>query len=167
MRNDGSSLRRQAFRLLRRILVPLRLASCDAGGTERVGGLDLVRTAFSPAKSRFGSPVSLRSFWDNHTSPAVWIAVTGFVAVLINFGGSRVYGETEFWFASIKMVTILGLIILGIVLTAGGGPSGEVIGGKYWQNPGPFVQYLGIAGAKGRFLGFFTVLLQSAYSYSA
>ncbi|BGP00891.1 hypothetical protein NBRC10513v2_001015 [Rhodotorula toruloides] len=107
----------------------------------------------------------LISFWDNHTSPAVWIAVTGFVAVLINFGGSRVYGETEFWFASIKMVTILGLIILGIVLTAGGGPSGEVIGGKYWQNPGPLVQYLGIEGAKGRFLGFFTVLLQSAYSY--
>lgn len=33
-----------------------------------------------------------------------------------------VYGEAEFWFCSIKIVTIVGLIILGIVLMCGGGP---------------------------------------------
>jgi hypothetical protein len=69
-----------------------------------------------------------------------------------------VYGETEFWFCSIKVLTIVGLIILGIILTAGGGPDGKAIGFQYWKNPGPFVQYLGIAGSKGRFLGFWAVL---------
>ena len=50
------------------------------------------------------------------------------------------------------------MIILGIILTAGGGPDGKAIGFQYWKNPGPFVQYLGIAGSKGRFLGFWAVL---------
>ena len=34
-----------------------------------------------------------------------------------------------------------------------------------WQNPGPMVQYDGIQGELGRFLGFFAVLIQAAYSY--
>ncbi|GAA5896954.1 hypothetical protein JCM6882_007315 [Rhodosporidiobolus microsporus] len=107
----------------------------------------------------------LISFWDDKTNPAVYITVTGLVATLINLGGARAYGEMEFWFASIKVVTILGLIILGIVLMAGGGPSGEVIGGKYWENPGAFVEYLGIKGSLGHFLGFWSVLTQAAYSF--
>ena len=32
-------------------------------------------------------------------------------------------------------------------------------------NPGPFVQIYGIAGSLGRFLGFFSVLIQAAFSY--
>ncbi|GAA6048096.1 hypothetical protein JCM3770_000189 [Rhodotorula araucariae] len=107
----------------------------------------------------------LISYWDKTTSPAVYITVTGVVAIAINWAGPRAYGEAEFWFAGIKVVTIVGLVILGIILTAGGGPSGEVIGGKYWRNPGPFVQYLGIEGSLGRFLGFWSVLTQAAYSY--
>jgi yeast amino acid transporter len=41
-----------------------------------------------------------------------------------------------------------------------------VIGFKYWNNPGPFVQYLGIGGSLGRFLGFWKVLDNSLYAYS-
>lgn len=84
----------------------------------------------------------------------------------LRFGGKNsVYGETEFWFCSIKVLTIVGLIILGVILTAGGGPDGEKIGFKYWRDPGPFVQYMGISGSKGRFLGFWAVLSQAAFSY--
>ncbi|GAA6030152.1 hypothetical protein JCM8097_009289 [Rhodosporidiobolus ruineniae] len=107
----------------------------------------------------------LISYWDTNTNPAVYISVTGAVAIVINFGGARAYGEMEFWFASIKVITIVGLIILGVVLMAGGGPSGEVLGGKYWVDPGPFTQYLGIEGGLGRFLGYWTVLTQAAYSF--
>ncbi|GAA5932163.1 hypothetical protein JCM3775_004255 [Rhodotorula graminis] len=107
----------------------------------------------------------LISYWDKTTSPAVYITVTGIGAVVINMAGSRVYGEAEFWFAGIKVITIVGLVILGIVLTAGGGPSGEVIGGRYWRDPGPFVHLLGIPGSLGEFLGFWTVLTQAAFSY--
>ena len=59
----------------------------------------------------------------------------------------------------------LGLIILGIILDLGGGPDHDRIGFRYWKNPGPFVQYNGIGGAKGRFLGFWAVLTQAAFSF--
>ena len=66
------------------------------------------------------------------------------------------YGESEFWFCSIKVITIIGLIITGIIITAGGGPNHQSIGFRFWNETGGFVQYEGIAGAKGRFLGFFS-----------
>jgi yeast amino acid transporter len=59
----------------------------------------------------------------------------------------------------------VGLIILGIVLDLGGGPNHDRIGFRYWKNPGPFVQFDGIAGSKGRFLAFFSVLTQAAFSF--
>jgi hypothetical protein len=34
------------------------------------------------------------------------------------------------------------------------------IGFKYFQCPGPFVQYRNVPGAKGRFLGVWSVLMQ-------
>ncbi|GAA5961740.1 hypothetical protein JCM3765_000495 [Sporobolomyces pararoseus] len=107
----------------------------------------------------------LIGYWDKSTNPAVWIAVCLVVACAINFGGSRAYGEAEFWFAIIKVITIIGLIILGIVIDAGGGPNGQYIGFKFWHNPGPLVQYEGIGGTTGRFLGFFAVLIQASFSY--
>ncbi|GAA6004169.1 hypothetical protein JCM10207_002464 [Rhodosporidiobolus poonsookiae] len=108
----------------------------------------------------------LISYWDKNTTHAgIYIAVTLVVACAINFGGSRVYGECEFWFAIIKVITIVGLIILGIILDCGGGPNGEYIGTKYWRDPGALTQYLGIQGASGRFLGFFAVLIQASFSY--
>jgi amino acid transporter len=71
----------------------------------------------------------------------------------------------EFWFAIIKVLTIISLIILGIILDAGGGPDHDVIGFRFWMNPGPFVQYLGIPGVTGRFLGYWAVLIQASFSY--
>jgi yeast amino acid transporter len=59
----------------------------------------------------------------------------------------------------------IGLIILGIILDLGGGPDHDRLGFRYWNNPGPFVQYNGIAGAKGRFLGFWAVMSQAAFSF--
>lgn len=83
----------------------------------------------------------------------------------INYAGTRVYGEMEFWFCSLKVITIVGLIILGIILSAGGGPSHEVIGFKYWAETGGFMQLEGIPGAKGRFLGFFSTLINAAFAF--
>ena len=34
------------------------------------------------------------------------------------------------------------------------------MGFRFWNNPGPFAQYMGIRGSEGRFLGFFQVLMQ-------
>lgn len=54
----------------------------------------------------------------------------------------------------------------GLVIDLGGGPDHHRYGFQYWRNPGPFVQYLGIEGSLGRFLGFWTTFSNAAYAYS-
>ncbi|KAH9082039.1 amino acid permease/ SLC12A domain-containing protein [Lactarius deliciosus] len=108
----------------------------------------------------------LVDFWDKDTNlNSVWITICLVVVIAINFMGAGAYGEAEFIFASIKVLTITGLIILGIVLDLGGGPDHDRLGFRYWKHPGPFVQFDGIAGAKGRFLGWWAVLTQAAFSF--
>jgi len=82
-----------------------------------------------------------------------------------------VYGEAEFWFSAVKVTTIVGLIILGIILMAGGGPNHDPIGFRYWRNPGPFnhVSINGgdgiVEGSWGEFLAFWASLVQAAFSF--
>jgi amino acid transporter len=52
------------------------------------------------------------SYWDSTTNAAVYITVLLVLILFINFWGARAYGEAEFWFSSIKVITIVGLIIL-------------------------------------------------------
>ncbi|KAG0150850.1 hypothetical protein CROQUDRAFT_72322 [Cronartium quercuum f. sp. fusiforme G11] len=106
----------------------------------------------------------LMSFWTSKVSNAVWITIFLFGVAMINLGGAKVYGEMEFWFASIKLLTIVGVIILGIIVDLGG-ITGDRLGFRYWKDPGLFVQYRGIPGAAGRFLGFFSVLINASFAY--
>lgn len=105
----------------------------------------------------------LINYWNDTINNAAWITICLVIVVAINSMGARAYGEAEFWFASIKVLTIIGLIILGVIIAAGGGPNHVATGFTYWQNPGPWVQYEGIPGSLGRFLGFFAVLIQAAF----
>ncbi|PFH54652.1 hypothetical protein AMATHDRAFT_134256 [Amanita thiersii Skay4041] len=107
----------------------------------------------------------LIGYWDSKINPAVWVTICMVVVIAINLLGAGAYGEAEFLFASIKVITIVGLIILGIVLDLGGGPNHDRLGFRYWKHPGAFVQFDGIAGAKGRFLGWWAVMTQAAFSF--
>ncbi|KAH9940385.1 amino acid permease [Epithele typhae] len=107
----------------------------------------------------------LIGYWNSEVNPAVWITMCLVVVLTINMLGAGAYGEAEFIFASIKVVTIVGLLILGIVIDLGGGPSHDRLGFRYWKHPGPFVQFNGIEGAKGRFLGWSAVMTQAAFSF--
>ncbi|EIM83349.1 amino acid permease [Stereum hirsutum FP-91666 SS1] len=108
----------------------------------------------------------LINYWDSNTNlNSAWIIICLAVVVFINFLGAGAYGEAEFIFASIKVITIVGLIILGIVIDLGGGPNHDRLGFRYWKNPGPFVEYLGITGNKGKFLGWWAVMTQAAFSF--
>lgn len=77
-------------------------------------------------------------YWNKDINSNVFVIIFWLVIVLITLLGVRWYGEAEFIFSMIKVVTVVGFIILSIVLICGGGPSNEFVGGKYWQNPGPF-----------------------------
>ncbi|KAG0141057.1 hypothetical protein CROQUDRAFT_52279 [Cronartium quercuum f. sp. fusiforme G11] len=106
----------------------------------------------------------LINYWTTAVNNAIWMVLVLSLVTAMNFAPTQYYGEFEFWFASIKVVTIVGLIITGIILDLGGGPNHDRIGFRYWKNPGPFVQFLGISGVTGRFLGFWSALIQATFS---
>ncbi|KZP01295.1 hypothetical protein CALVIDRAFT_548111 [Calocera viscosa TUFC12733] len=105
-------------------------------------------------------------FWTLKINNAVWITILGMLLFISNLFFVRIYGELEFAFAMLKIMLIIGLIIMGLVVDLGGGPDHTRIGFYYWQNPGPFVQYLDIPGTLGRFLGFWATFANAAYAYS-
>ncbi|TVY51018.1 Proline-specific permease [Lachnellula cervina] len=104
-------------------------------------------------------------FWSTVNS-AVWITVFGILLLISNLLFVRVYGELEFTFASLKIMLIVGLNIMALVVTCGGGPDHHKYGFQYWRNPGPFVQYLGYGGSLGQFMGFYTTFSNAVYAYS-
>ncbi|KAI0695946.1 amino acid permease-domain-containing protein [Cerioporus squamosus] len=77
--------------------------------------------------------------------------------VTVNAIHVRAYGELEYWLSSLKVVTVIVFIILGIAVNVGGNQAHEYIGGKNWQIPGaPFV---------GGFGGFARVFVTASFAY--
>ncbi|KAK6579854.1 hypothetical protein PZA11_007562 [Diplocarpon coronariae] len=109
----------------------------------------------------------LVEFWVA-VNAAIWITVFGVLTLLASSVLVRVFGELEFFFAMMKIALIVGVNIMKklLVITCGGGPDGDRIGFRYWRDPGPFVQYLGIEGSWGRFLGVWTALSQAVFAYT-
>lgn len=104
-------------------------------------------------------------YWQVPVSPAVWTTVSLAVIVALNCFPVKVYGETEFWFASLKVFTILGLILLSVVLFFGGGPRHEPLYFKNWSDPGPANEYI-FSGASGRLCAFLITLPFSFYAFA-
>lgn len=96
-------------------------------------------------------------YWTTSVNPDVWVLIFYVVVISINFFGVRAYGEAEFIFLLIKVVTVLMFIIVCIVIAAGGAPKGDAVGVKNWQHPGLF--------ANG-FKGVSSVFVTSAYGYA-
>ncbi|PHH85858.1 hypothetical protein CDD83_11087 [Cordyceps sp. RAO-2017] len=105
-------------------------------------------------------------YWKPPVNIAVWITVVLIVMLLLNIVAVGFFGEAEFWFASVKLITICGLIILGIVIFFGGGPNqgGRVLGFHYWNEPGAFVPYKA-QGAAGRFLGYWHAFVTAGFAF--
>lgn len=96
-------------------------------------------------------------------NPAAWIAIVLILILFLNIWAVAIYGEAEFIFASIKIVTIVGLLILALCIDLGAGQQGR-LGFRYWKRPGAMNEYVG-TGSWGRFLGFWAVLVNAAFSY--
>ncbi|KAH8089362.1 putative amino acid permease [Filobasidium floriforme] len=106
------------------------------------------------------------SYWSD-LNAAIWIAILCIPFLVLNMLGVKFYGESEVITASLKVITLVGLIILGLVIDLGGAPSGDRIGFRYWQNPGAMRELPGVGGgAKARFLAFFSAFISAAYSYT-
>lgn len=105
------------------------------------------------------------NYWENSVPDAVWITVIMIVIVACNCFPVKVYGEVEFWFASTKVIGIIGLLIIATVLFFGGGPTHDPLYFKYWGNPGPVNEYL-VEGRAGQLCAFVSVLTFSVFAFA-
>lgn len=103
-------------------------------------------------------------YWTTKVNIAVWISIFLAFILVVNLSPVSVYGEIEFYFAGIKLIAMVGLIILGIVLFFGGGPNHDRLGFRYWKNGNAFHEHL-VGGSTGQFLSFWTAIIKAGYSF--
>lgn len=95
----------------------------------------------------------------------MFVAIFLVAIVCINyFGGIRFFGEFEFWLSSFKVIVIIGIILFALIMACGGGPTGDAPGFRYWRDPGAFAE-LYTDGSVGRFLGFWSVMVNATFAY--
>lgn len=109
-------------------------------------------------------------YWDGAKpiNVAAWITLIIVLIIFLNIFAVAIYGEAEFIFASVKIITIVGLLIMALCLDLGAGPKGFRYGFYYWQNPGAMNTFYVTDPARadlGRFLGLFSTLVNAAFSY--
>ncbi|KAL2673542.1 hypothetical protein Neosp_011984 [[Neocosmospora] mangrovei] len=112
----------------------------------------------------FSAMVIIIDYWPNDIHPAIWVVVGFIVFMAINLLPVGMYGETEFWFALIKILMATGLLLLALILMLGGGPTGEQLGYRYWNDPGAVNAYL-VPGAGGRATAFLYCWVFSGFSF--
>ncbi|KAF9017155.1 amino acid permease-domain-containing protein [Rhodocollybia butyracea] len=105
-------------------------------------------------------------YWDSPVNIAVWITIFIVVIVGLNVLPVKYYGEAEFWFSSLKIFMMIGLLILTFILFWGGGPDQNgILGFRYWKDPGPANTWL-VPGGTGRFVAFIEVVVLSAFPFT-
>ncbi|MDF9831833.1 aromatic amino acid transport protein AroP [Ereboglobus sp. PH5-5] len=69
-----------------------------------------------------------------------WIPVLVFFILInaINLANVKIFGEAEFWFAIIKVLAVIGLIVFGAYLLIGGGAGPEAGVSNLWKHGGFF-----------------------------
>ncbi|KAF3393197.1 Proline-specific permease [Talaromyces pinophilus] len=134
------------------------------GGTIGTGlflGIGSALATSGPLSLFLGYLITSIAIW---AMPAAWISIILVLIVILNIVAVSIYGEAEFAFASIKIITIIGLLLLAVVIDLGGGPTHDRLGFRYWQHPGAMREYIG-RGSTGRFLGFFNTLINAAFAF--
>ncbi|KAI1437714.1 amino acid permease [Xylaria sp. CBS 124048] len=108
-------------------------------------------------------------FWlpRDRVNPGVWIAIFLVLIVCINYFGVSFFGEFEFWLSSFKVLVIVGVILVSLIITAGGA-DGHARGFEFWRNPGAFNSKFNDfipEGPLGRFLTFYSTLVTATFAY--
>jgi len=91
----------------------------------------------------------LMKFWFPNVPAIIWSVIFLVLIVTLNLLSAKAYGESEFWFAGIKVVTVLVFIIVGVA-TIFGVFGGHAVGfSNFTVGDAPFV-----GGAKSIFMIF-------------
>lgn len=104
-------------------------------------------------------------YWTSAVPNAAWIAIFIVLITVANLFPVKYYGEIEFWISSIKVVTIMAWLLYALIMVCGGGKYGA-FGFRYWRNPGPWGDGILVDNKNtGRFLGWFSSLINAIFSY--
>ncbi|WVF69395.1 hypothetical protein IAT40_004171 [Kwoniella sp. CBS 6097] len=103
-------------------------------------------------------------YWSPNINGAVWVTILIVFVIAINCLGIKWFGEVEFWLSFIKIITLTGLILLGLIIDLGGVSTQDRLGFTYWKHGRAFKPYK-TTGDLGKFLGFFNALVLALFAY--
>ncbi|THV97651.1 hypothetical protein D6D26_06632, partial [Aureobasidium pullulans] len=106
----------------------------------------------------------LFQYWTDINS-SLFIVIFIILTFVVGIAFVGIYGEVEFFFALLKILLVVGLIILGLCIDLGGVPGTPRIGFRYWSKPGPWVEHIA-TGSWGNFLGFWSVMINAVFSFA-
>jgi amino acid transporter len=127
-------------------------------------GWNAVYGSYLSVPSEISASLVLIQYWTDKYA-ALWITLFILLTFCVGIVFVGVYGEVEFFFAMLKILLVVGIVIMGLVIDLGGVPGQPRIGFAYWKDPGPFVEYIA-TGSWGKFLGFWAVMNNAVYSFS-
>ncbi|OLY77846.1 Lysine-specific permease [Smittium mucronatum] len=77
----------------------------------------------------------IMQFWLPHVHPVIWGLIIAAIIFFLNIIHVKGFGESEFWFALLKVIAVIAFIIVGI-LVASGAVGGKKYGFTYWKEDG-------------------------------
>ena len=95
-------------------------------------------------------------FWLPDVSGLVWSMIFLVILFALNLVSARMYGEAEFWFAGIKVVTIVIFLVVGVLMIIG------VMGG---HSPGFSNWTIKDAPFSGGFAAVFSIAMVAGFSF--
>ncbi|CAO3677004.1 unnamed protein product [Umbelopsis vinacea] len=99
----------------------------------------------------------IMEYWVQNINSVVWSIIALVIVACFNLFSVKGYGEVEYWFSFIKVITVVVFIIVGLGVDTGS-IGGVYHGSNNWHIPGaPFVD---------GFLGFFNCLIAAAFSFN-
>lgn len=112
--------------------------------------------------SELAATAVVMTYWSD-LSPAIWISIFGVLIIALNLGPVKFWASVEVYFGIIKLIALAGLIILGIVIDAGGAPNKDKVGFRYWKES-PWKIYI-VEGGAGRLLAFWSSVSGVVYAF--
>ena len=165
----GSWIRRWDLLWVGRKLISTSRTNQILAGTNKKGNIYLdrywIKYAISTPNQLTAIALVLQ-YWvpQERLNAGVFIAIFFVLIILVNYIGVRFFGEVEFILSSLKVLTLVGVILLSLVLVCGGGPDNDVKGFRYWHYPGAFKEF-GATGSLGRFLAVWDTMGTATFAY--
>jgi L-asparagine transporter-like permease len=106
-------------------------------------------------------------FWWPRMPPVAWVVVFAAVLLFVNFRTVGDYGRFEYWFAMVKVVTIVVFVVVASSLLAGGRVAPQYTAHGGFLPRGPASPLLAVSFALFSFLGVEMVAISSGEARSA